>query len=68
MVVSAAAIFLIVCFALDLIDANYKSLVKSSENQLVECMKSQDSIHAIAFGGLNFHSRSIVFGLDEAQW
>ena len=28
-------------------------------------MKSPDSLHAIAFGGLNFHSRSIVFGLDE---
>ena len=31
------------------------------------CIRGPDSLHATAFGRLGFHSRSIVFSLDEAE-
>ena len=38
-----------------------------AKNRPQTSIRSLDSLYAIAFGGLNFHSWSMVPGLDEAE-
>ena len=65
----SAAIFLIVWFALELFNFNNQEIVKSGEKRDADNVLGARIVfmYVIAVGGLSFHSRSMVFSLDEAE-